>query len=235
MGAGVPAQRATLVSLCYRQRAGGSALTGVGGDQIFLAGQTLRLARMLTFEQRPRLRDWRTFAGAVTPRSIRRRRWKKGLTTLPWLTEAANRRLSETQSSDLAIDPIWFASTVRGPIWRERSRVAADRTLRALCADIDTSMAHPLEDPGFLSALASALPRTGYRTRDEAMTALVRAPATGNAAPTPYQGRFQRRLLQRPQPGVRRDLGRYGPRPRSCRGRAASGKPGSAKASTLAR
>jgi len=155
-----------------RAAPGGSALTGVGGDQIFQAGQFLRLARLLSFEARPRLQDWRTIAGAVAPRSVRRHRWQKGLTTLPWLTDAANRRLGETMTRDLAIDPIWFASTVRGPIWRDRSRVAAQQTLRALCADIDVTMSHPLEDPGFLAALASALPRTGYRTRDQAMTAL---------------------------------------------------------------
>ena len=106
---------------------GGSALTGVGGDQIFLAGQTLRLARLLTLDERPRLRDWRTFAGAVTPRAIRRNRWKKGLTALPWLTEAANLRFSDASARDMAIGPIWFARTVRGPLggsgpeWR-RSR-----------------------------------------------------------------------------------------------------------------
>ncbi|HUC12914.1 MAG TPA: asparagine synthase-related protein, partial [Acidimicrobiales bacterium] len=147
-----------------RAARGGSALTGVGGDQIFVVGQTLRLARLLTFKQRPRLRDWRTLAGAVTPRSIRQHRWQKGLTALPWLTETANRRFSETLTRDMAIDPIWFASTVRGPVWRERSRVATEQTLGALCRDIDVSMGHPLEDPGFLAALASALPRTGYRT-----------------------------------------------------------------------
>lgn len=155
-----------------RAAPGGSALTGVGGDQIFQAGQFLRLARLLTFEARPRLRDWRTFASAVAPRSVRRRRWQRGLTRLPWLTEAANRRLSETMTRDMAIWPVWFAGTVRGAIWRERSRVATEQTLGALCAVIDVSISHPLEDPRFLAALASDLPRTGYRTRDDAMTAL---------------------------------------------------------------
>jgi asparagine synthase (glutamine-hydrolysing) len=155
-----------------RAAQGGSALTGVGGDQIFMAGQTLRLARLLTFEERPRLQDWRTLAGAVTPHSIRQRRWQKGLGTVPWLTEAANLRLSETLARDMAISPVWFASTVRGPLWRERSRLAVEQTLGALCGAIDVSLGHPLEEPRFLSAVASALPRTGYRTRDEAMTAL---------------------------------------------------------------
>ena len=50
--------------------------------------------------------------------------------------------------------------------------MATEQTLKALCADIEVSISHPLEDPGFLAAVASALPRTGYRTRDQAMTAL---------------------------------------------------------------
>lgn len=136
-----------------RSARGGSALTGVGGDQIFMAGDNLHLAKLLTFETRPHLRDWRAFASAVAPPSMRARRWQKKLIGVPWLTELGNPRLSEALARDSASDPIWFAASLRGPLWRERARVATEQTLGAVCAEIDVLMAHPLQDAGFCPPL----------------------------------------------------------------------------------
>lgn len=151
---------------------GGSALTGVGGDQIFFAGQSLRLARLFTLQERPHLRDWRAVASTLAPRALYKRVWQRRLETPPWLTPAAADRLRRLLAADIVDAPIWFAPFVRRRMWRKRSRLATQQTLAALSSPLDICIAHPFEDPGFLAAVSAAVPRSGYRTRDEAMRVL---------------------------------------------------------------
>jgi asparagine synthase (glutamine-hydrolysing) len=148
---------------------GGSALTGVGGDEIFSLGPSLHAARLLTLQVRARWGDWRALAAATAPPGLRRRWQMRHVEGLPWLTEEANHRLRTTIASDMAYRPMWFGPGVRAWLWRERSLLATKQTLSALATERGVSISHPLADPGFLACLATARPRTGYRSRDQAM------------------------------------------------------------------
>jgi len=151
---------------------GGSALTGIGGDQIFTAGLKLRAARVLEREVRPRLSDCRALAAVATPPRFRRFLWKRRANPVPWLTPQANARLAGLLAADVASTPLWFSDLVRLHLWRQRSRAATERTLGALAGDVQVAISHPLQSPAFLSAVAAARPRTGYPTRDAAMAEL---------------------------------------------------------------
>jgi asparagine synthetase B (glutamine-hydrolysing) len=154
---------------------GGSALTGIGGDQVFTAAAKLHVAQLLCREVPPRRGDWRAFAAAAAPRRLRQALWQRHSSGAPWLTPRANARLAARLAADAASTPLWFSDLVRRQLWRQRTRTAIELTLAALVGDLDVEMFHPLQSAAFLSAVAAAKPRTGYPSRDAAMTELFSA------------------------------------------------------------
>jgi asparagine synthetase B (glutamine-hydrolysing) len=151
---------------------GGSALTGAGGDQIFMAGTDLRVARLLTLEDKPRRADWRLLASRLLPPAHWRRRAAHVAATLPWLTDQAKVRLAEALGELYAPGPLWYSTTLLRTLWADRSRAAFEKTLNALANPLDILMVHPLQAPSFVASMAAAKPRTGYRNRDAAMVDL---------------------------------------------------------------
>ena len=84
--------------------AGGSLLTGVGGDEAFEPAP--RIQQVLAGRRRPRPRDALALALAYAPRPARafvRRRL--GSATLPWLTQAGSAALSAALADDAARFP----------------------------------------------------------------------------------------------------------------------------------
>ncbi len=74
---------------------GGSMLTGVGGDELFMAARPRRAYTVMTAQDAPRPRDVLTLGLAVAPRSLRRAVYRRR-TTVPfaWLAPRARRALA---------------------------------------------------------------------------------------------------------------------------------------------
>ena len=67
---------------------GGAMLTGIGGDELFMAARRLRAAAVLTRAVRPRPRDALSLALAFAPRRVRRAVIaRRGSLEAPWLRQ----------------------------------------------------------------------------------------------------------------------------------------------------
>ncbi len=154
--------------------AGGSLLTGLGGDQVLASGDILRASRLLSFQQRPRLGDWRIIGAFFAPQALRTALDTRRLAgfSVPWLTEMGNEALRQALRASWAPYPRRLGPMLLGPMWQDKHQQATVATMEALCADGDVRPFHPLQCAGFLSALAQHGPRAGYASRDHAMADL---------------------------------------------------------------
>lgn len=147
----------------YAAAAGGSVLTGVGGDEC-LDGVT-RLQCVLARRLRPGPRDLARLAALALPAVVRRALLaRRHRTELPWLTRRANRSLSAlvAETADHS-----FATVGRGleRFWASRHLQEFLRGQRLLAAEADALALSPLAEPAFLAALARHLRRTSPRSR----------------------------------------------------------------------
>jgi asparagine synthase (glutamine-hydrolysing) len=145
--------------------AGGSFLTGVGGDELFLAtcaeirrGHAARRAMVAAFERAP---------AALRRPALERRRPLH----LPWLSAEGKRRATAAAAAHAAGEP---SALSRRLAWARSQRylgVATD-ALGRLAADADVALAHPLLEPRVWSAIGAKLGRRRFADRAEGMRAL---------------------------------------------------------------
>jgi asparagine synthetase B (glutamine-hydrolysing) len=155
----------------FEAAAGGSLLTGVGGDQLFMAACPPRAYTVLTAQAAPRPRDLLTVGLAVAPRPLRRAVHRRR-TTVPfgWLTPDARRALAHAIAEAEAREPVRPRARLR--FWQGlRSMRIGTAALATLGRDEDVLVAHPLSAPEVAAAIARAAPR-GFRGRTEGMQAL---------------------------------------------------------------
>jgi asparagine synthetase B (glutamine-hydrolysing) len=153
---------------------GGSLLTGIGGDELFLAARRSRFAAIRTRTARPEPRDVPRLAFALAPPVVRRAviRWREPI-TFPWIRPAARRAARAANARDTAAEPRQL-----------RERLAWWQTLRYLrvgSASLDlvgrgeqVRITHPLLSPRFWSAVAAEAP-LGFASRTEGMRRLFGA------------------------------------------------------------
>lgn len=140
--------------------AGGTLVTGIGGDEIFCALSGFRaVARAL------RAGDAACALG-VLPEPVWLPLAQRRLPPLPWLTTEADQiRRRETARRQGAVRYRW-AGVVDA--WHHSpDRRSSRRTDTALAAWCGTSIASPLESRDFLESLASDVHWLGYRSRAE--------------------------------------------------------------------
>ena len=150
--------------------AGGSLLTGIGGDELFTPAAS-RGARVLAREVRPRRRDIRAVAQAAAPRRLRRLRVRPAVAPPPWLRPEGQRRWTAVIADELASVPLWWGRSVLEHWWRSRARLGVIGSVSA-AAGPEVSVAHPFMDPGFAGAIADARWRTGFPSRAAALELL---------------------------------------------------------------
>ena len=151
---------------------GGSFLTGVGGDHVFLTWRWRILADVLARRRRPVPRDALRLAYAVSPRPLRALRERRRRGPLrSWLRPDARRAVDALEAAEDARQPVRWREWIR---WRVRRRelVATLSSLGRLADDTDTLLLHPLVDPRFIAAVARAGGRLGLGDRTEAMRAI---------------------------------------------------------------
>ncbi len=151
--------------------AGGSMLTGVGGDELFMSACPPRAYTVLIGRDTPRPRDVLTVGLAVAPRALRRAVYRRRMTVpFAWLAPRGRRALAHAIADEDASEPCTPAARLR--FWHGmRSLRIGTAALAALGRDNDALVVHPLAAPDVAAAVARAAPR-GFRSRTEGMRAL---------------------------------------------------------------
>jgi asparagine synthetase B (glutamine-hydrolysing) len=176
--------------LALLDRAGkGSLITGLGGDELLGAWRHRGAADVLA-GRRPLGRGAiRALLRPLVPRALLRQRAARspsrhGVPGSPWLTPPAARAQARSLAAELAEEPHAWDARVR---WKaRRRRLALTReSLERVSKDTGTLFVHPLLDPRFAQALASAGGRRGFGDRTATLRALF-----GDMLP--------RELLERP-------------------------------------
>jgi asparagine synthetase B (glutamine-hydrolysing) len=133
--------------------AGGSLITGVGGDEL-LSGP-------------PRLRR------ALLPALIRRARARRSVSIdLPWLRPPALSALRSALALEEADKPVRWGRWVAWEAGRRPFEVLQDSS-DALAVDAGTELVHAFLDPGFVAALAAHRSRPRGAARTEVLHALL--------------------------------------------------------------
>jgi asparagine synthetase B (glutamine-hydrolysing) len=157
-----------------RLAAGGSLLTGIGGDELLTGTRWSGVANALLGRRRPGRRDLLRLGFVAAPRPVRRRALAGNLPLpFPWLRPAARRELARTWAAHSAGEPLRWEPHLR---WVRRLRYlqVGTESLRRLADDDDVQLVHPFLDDGFAGALAR-LPRSErFIGRTALMQALFR-------------------------------------------------------------
>jgi len=153
--------------------AGGTLLTGLGGDELLGASQWGRLDAVVSRRARPAPRDLLRAGLALAPTSVRAARAarREDGTSFPWLVPAAERRVLAAWWRQSAGEPARWTRRFR---WVQSVRYlrATVRSLELIGRKDDVVVAHPFTSSAFANALAQ-LPRgRRFHSRAEAMRSL---------------------------------------------------------------
>jgi asparagine synthetase B (glutamine-hydrolysing) len=153
--------------------AGGSVLTGIGGDEALSPSRWARVRAVAARRARPVPRDVLAAAFAFSPRPVRRQvMLRRQNHPWPWLRPAAIRRVTRALAAEAAGEPVRWRG---GFEWllTSRSLATGKASLALLAADAGARIAHPLLDTTFVAALAALPPAARFERRREAMHMLV--------------------------------------------------------------
>jgi asparagine synthase len=174
--------------------AGGSLLTGIGGDELFGAAQRNRAALVATRRARPEARDLLRLGLACAPASIRRAvlAWRQPV-SLPWLRREAQERLSDVLADWMAQAP---RTLTRRLAWVRMSRYleVATNGLGRAAEDEDVLLVHPLLAPKLWAEVGRVAQPMGFSGRTEGMRRLFAAvlpdAICGRAGKARFDGAF---------------------------------------------
>jgi asparagine synthase (glutamine-hydrolysing) len=151
--------------LILRPAAGGSLVTGNGGDELFGAWSGGRIALLRRARTLPRRDDLRPLALSLLPNSLlaRRPRFR-----VPWLMPAATREVARSYAAN--------ETKVRGSWAEEGEDYLQSRYLEvvsgitgAMAADDGVRLVEPFYDPRYVRACCAEAPIEGYGGRAAAM------------------------------------------------------------------
>ena len=204
--------------------AGGSVVTGFGGDEL---GNSLKSARAEQLLASRRLKNWRdllVLGLALSPTPVRaavhRRRARADMGELPWLTDEGARQLVHAYGQSEATIPLGWESKVRRWIWPGRYFRVCVESFAALGSYHDVEVVHPFVDGRVLDALGAVGWLRGTGGPHRAHAARLRRPAARRAHRATDEGELHRPPVDRDGQGVRpgvvgRGRGRDAGRPRS--------------------
>jgi asparagine synthase (glutamine-hydrolysing) len=141
--------------------AGGSLVTGIGGDEVFSRSRWALADDVLSGRARASPRDVLPVALALSPPAIRRIVLRgRHRSTFSWLRPSAQRALARVTAAEEAEEPRRYGA--RLALWRRRRTLAVGlHSLSLLGADSDTLLVHPLTTVAVADSLASAAPTRG--------------------------------------------------------------------------
>jgi asparagine synthase (glutamine-hydrolysing) len=150
-----------------QQASSGSFIDGVDGDSVFRSNyqslmQTLRGRRL---PGRAALRDLRFLLKSKAARHAHARHLSP---SLPWLTPAAQREMSDLIAADYVTEPLSYAKRLG---WYHGSRYmgAMQWTTEVFAAEAGVAVVRPLLDSTFLAALGKSLGALGFNGRGHMM------------------------------------------------------------------
>ncbi|WP_432511340.1 asparagine synthase-related protein [Kineococcus sp. SYSU DK001] len=152
--------------------AGGSLLTGVGGDELFSPVARLTPYRLLSRRWDVNRRTVRDAALDLAPRPLRVRRSSRRI-DLPygWVRPAALRRLRTDLARLDATEPLSWERAVRRRVWPGRRLQMHREGLDRLGALHGVAVENPFCAPGVLATTATAWGRPGPRGRTRELRA----------------------------------------------------------------
>lgn len=154
-----------------RAAAGGTVLTGIGGDEL-LGHPASRVLRVLRGRSRPQPRDALRIAAVAAPRSLRRIVWRRRHRDYgPWLTAEGNALVMRALAREEIAFPERYDAAVRR-WYGSRAFAALDGALGLLGEAYDARVVNPFLQPGALAALAAAGGAFGLGGRTNAMRRL---------------------------------------------------------------
>lgn len=154
--------------------AGGSLLTGVGGDELIAPAVRSILSGLLFAHRRPRARQLKDLAIEAAPRPIRIEALARAvpIRSFDWLRPEVRGFIAGDYARDLAQWPVRWNRSVQ-MLWRCRHLQCIRSSLRALGAAHDVRVGSPFLEQGVLSTYARALGATGPVERGSALIDLV--------------------------------------------------------------
>jgi Asparagine synthase len=138
--------------------AGGSLLTGIGGDEVFAVSPRRRAADVLSRRVRPVPRDVLRVGFALAPARIRAALLRRRVPlSMPWLTAQGRRLLARTWSREAAAEPAGYRQRLR---WWRGSRYfgVSLRSLELVAHDSGALLVHPFAAAPVHEALAELDP-----------------------------------------------------------------------------
>jgi Asparagine synthase len=140
--------------------AGGSLLSGIGGDELFESVSRAAAARVVIERRRPRASELKSVVFGLAPRPLRARvkaRTGRGrFERYRWISPRQRRALARAHAAWESRDPLRADRALREWWWRSRVVQCNLAGKRALAADFDVAVHHPFLDPGVLCACARA-------------------------------------------------------------------------------
>jgi hypothetical protein len=167
---------AHFIGLLLQRAAGGTLMTGEGGDDMFAWWRWQRAADLLAGRARRRPRDLLTVSAALAPPAVRRRIARRSLgdrPRLPWLTPRGQAMYAR-QLAGSADAPRRWDRVLAWMSGRRSMTVTAD-TLAVLAEDAGARILSPLLAPAFLGALAAHGGRHGLGDRTATLRGLFAA------------------------------------------------------------
>lgn len=153
--------------------AGGSLLTGIGGDELFSWPWPGALARALVARRvRPTRRVAKFMAGAVGPLPVRRAVQRRGIPGFDWLRPEVQREEVGAMADWAARASPRFDVCLRRWYWHSHYLHTCRRSTMAVASDYGTTVVSPFTDPRVFAALARERGGWGFLSRDEAMAHL---------------------------------------------------------------
>ncbi len=151
--------------------AGGTLLTGIGGDQVLGLWRGRALADVFARRRRPPRRLPLMLVRAFTPSAVVAARERRRAPAWPWLRPPARRQATRVLARERAAEPIAWAPHLRWQLSR-RDTMIFGATLHRLAEGAGAAVVNPLLEPQFVAALARAGGRLGYGDRSATLAAL---------------------------------------------------------------
>jgi hypothetical protein len=151
---------------------GGSMLTGLGGDELYLAARRQHPAAVLSGAVRPRPHDALSIGLAFAPHVIRRSVIaRRTVIPIAWLRPSAQRRVIGLMAAEAAAEPRRVDQRLA---WWNKVRYlrTAVGSLDQIAHDTRTLMIHPLLAPEFWSAVRGACGPVGFARRSDGVRTL---------------------------------------------------------------
>ncbi len=168
--------------------AGGSVVTGFGGDEIARSSTTARAEQVLAGRRRPQAIDSLVVGLALSPRPVRaavlRKRFANAAHDFPWLTPDGLVEVGKASADFQARLPLGWSRVIRAALWRARYFTVCQQNFATMGKAAGVEVFHPFVAAEVLDSLASAGGFGGLGSRADIMRLLC-----GSALPERVIGR----------------------------------------------